>query len=71
VTYVSRQNQLLFFFFDLFCFVFRQRRKNAVLERGKRQDKDIFIKEEQKKRFSALWYLLARREYDTKARRLV
>jgi hypothetical protein len=30
VTYVSRQNQLLFFFFfDLFCFVFRQRRKKC------------------------------------------
>ena len=30
MTYVSRQNQLLFFFFfDLFCFVFRQRRKKC------------------------------------------
>tara|TARA_B110000444_G_scaffold167630_1_gene156587 strand:+ start:166 stop:552 length:387 start_codon:yes stop_codon:yes gene_type:complete len=46
VCITTKPTSLLLF---LSLFVFRQRRKNAVLERGKRQDK-IFIKEEQKKK---------------------
>ena len=65
MTYVSRQNQLLFFFFFSLFFCFSSKKKKCRFG-----EKTRHLKKEQKKKksFSAIYYHLHRREYDTKAR---